>query len=66
MGEQFADVNVVDRMAHGGDEVMVWAGVCYGQRTQVHLIDGFLNAQSLRHTCAIIMLSNKHLDMPHL
>ncbi len=31
VGEQFADVNVVDRMAHGGDEVMVWAGVCYGQ-----------------------------------
>ncbi len=21
---------------------------------------------SLRHTCAIIMLSNQHLDMPHL
>jgi len=23
-------------------------------------------ASSLRHTCAIIMLSNQHLDMPHL
>ncbi len=34
VGEQFADVNVVDRVAHGGGEVMVWAGVCYGQRTQ--------------------------------
>ncbi len=29
--EQFADVNVVDRVAHGGGGVMVWAGVCYGQ-----------------------------------
>ncbi len=29
VGERFADVNVVDRVAHGG--VMVWAGVCYGQ-----------------------------------
>ncbi len=153
MGEWFADVNVVDRVAHGGGGVMVWAGVCYGQRTQVHFIDGILNAQryrdeilrpivvpfihdhhlmlqhdnaqphvarictqfleaenipvlawpayspdmspiehvwdalpppgppntvklhilewpfivaSLRHTCAIIMLSNQHLDMPHL
>ncbi len=31
VGEQFADVNFVDRVAHGGDGVMVWAGVCYGQ-----------------------------------
>ncbi len=24
---------------------MVWAGICYGQRTQVHFIDGIFNAQ---------------------
>ncbi len=30
VGERFA-VNVVDRVAHGGGGVMVWAGVCYGQ-----------------------------------
>ncbi len=35
-------------MAHGGGRVMVWAGVCYGQRTQVHFIDGILNAQRYR------------------
>ncbi len=34
VGERFADVNVVDRVAHGGG-VILWAGVCYGQRTQV-------------------------------
>ncbi len=45
MGERFADVNVVDRVAHGGGGVMVSAGICYGQRTQVHFIDGLLNAQ---------------------
>ncbi len=38
VGEQFADVNVVDRVAHGGSVVMVWAGVCYGQQTQVRCI----------------------------
>ncbi len=41
-------VNIVDRVAHGGGGVMVWAGVCYGQRKQVHFIDGILNAQRYR------------------
>ncbi len=40
-GKRFAEVNVVD---HGGGGVMVWAGICYGQRTQVHFIDGILKA----------------------
>ena len=30
VGEWFADVNIVDRVAHGAGGVMVWAGVCYG------------------------------------
>lgn len=48
VGERFADVNVVDRVAHGGGGVMVWAGICYGRRTRVHFIDGILNAQRYR------------------
>ncbi len=48
VGERFADVNVVDRVAHSGGGVMVWAGVCYGQQTQVHFSDGILNAQRYR------------------
>ena len=41
VGEQFADVNVVDRVAHDGGEVMVWAVVCYGQGTQLHFFMAF-------------------------
>lgn len=42
--ERFADVIVVDLAARGDGGVMVQAGVCYGQRTQAHLIGGILNA----------------------
>ncbi len=31
VGERFADVNAVDRVAHGGGGVMVWAGLWHGQ-----------------------------------
>ncbi len=44
VGERLADVNVVDRVAYGGGGDMVLAGACYGQPTQVHFIDGILNA----------------------
>uniref|UniRef100_A0A4W5RWZ2 Tc1-like transposase DDE domain-containing protein n=1 Tax=Hucho hucho TaxID=62062 RepID=A0A4W5RWZ2_9TELE len=43
--EMFADVNVVNRVPHSGGGVMVWAGISYGQRAQLHFIDGNLNAQ---------------------
>ncbi|KAL0188084.1 hypothetical protein M9458_015183, partial [Cirrhinus mrigala] len=26
VGERFVDVNIVDRVAHGGGGVMIWAG----------------------------------------
>ena len=31
VGEQFADVNVVNRVPHGGGGVMAWAGISYRQ-----------------------------------
>ncbi len=33
---------------------------------KLHILEWSFIVASLRHTCAIIMLSNQHLDMPHL
>ncbi len=69
VGEWFADVNILDRAAHGGGGVMVWAGVCYGQRTQVHFIDGILNAQipwrDPEAHCCTIYTHDHHLMLQH-
>ena len=69
VGEQFADVSIVDRVAHGGGGVMVWAGVCYGQRTQVHFIDGILNAQRYRdeilRPIVVPLIHDIHLMLQH-
>ncbi len=69
MGERFANVNVVDRVAHGGSGIMEWAGVCYGQQTQVHFIDGILNAQKYRdeilRPTVVPFNHNHHLMLQH-
>ncbi len=67
VGEWFADVNVVDRVAHGGGGVMVWAGVCYGQRTQLHFIDAILNTQRYRdEILRPIVVLFIHWPSPHV
>ncbi len=69
VGERFADVNVVDRVAHGSGGVMVWAGASYGQRTQVHFIDGILNAQRYREEIlkpiVVPFIHDHHLMLQH-
>ncbi len=69
VGERFADVNVVDWVAHGGGGVMVWSGICYGQRTQGHFIDGILNAQRYRgeilRPIVVPFIHNHHLMLQH-
>jgi hypothetical protein len=32
VGEGFADVNIVNKVLHGGGGVIVWAGISYRQR----------------------------------
>uniref|UniRef100_A0A8C1J0B0 Transposase Tc1-like domain-containing protein n=1 Tax=Cyprinus carpio TaxID=7962 RepID=A0A8C1J0B0_CYPCA len=68
-GERFADVSVVNRVAHGGGGVMVWAAVCYGQPTQVHFIDGILNAQRYRdeilRPTVVPFIHDHHLMLQH-
>ncbi len=48
---------------------MVWAGVCYGQRTQVHFIDGILNAQRYRdeilRPIVVPFIHDHHLMLQH-
>ncbi len=60
---------VLDRVAHVGGGVMVWAGLCYGQRTQVHFIDGILNAQRYRdeilRPIVVPFIHNHHLVLQH-
>ncbi len=69
MGERFADVNIVDQVAHGGTEVMVWAGVCFGQCTKVHFIYGILNAQRYRdeilRPIVVPFIHDHHLMLQH-
>ncbi len=69
VGERFADVNIVDQVAHGGGGVIVWAGVSYGQRTQVHFIDGILNGQRYRdeilRPIVVPFIHDHHLMLQH-
>ncbi len=69
MGERFADVNIADRVANGGGGVMVSAGICYGQRTQVHFIDGILKAQRYRdeilRSIVVAFIHDHHLMLQH-
>ncbi len=41
VGERFADVKAVDRVAHGGGGVMEWASVCYGHSNKGVLLMAF-------------------------
>ncbi len=69
VGERFADVNVVDQVAHGVGGVMVWAAICYGEWTQVHFIDGILNAQRYRdeilRPIVVPFIHDHHLMLQH-
>ncbi|ROK01971.1 Transposable element Tc3 transposase [Anabarilius grahami] len=48
---------------------MVWAGVCYGQRTQVHFTDGILNAQryhvEILWPIVVPFIQDHHLMLQH-
>ncbi len=68
VGERFA-VNIVDQVGHSGGGIMVWAGICYGQRAQVYFIDGILNAQRYRNEIlrpiVVPFIHDHHLMLQH-
>ncbi len=67
VGERFADVNIVDRVAHGvGGGSRLGSPWTPPNTVKLHILKWPFIVVSLSHTCAIIMLSNQHLDMPHL
>ena len=58
--ERYADCCVLQRDCFGsGGSVMVWAGISYGYRTQLVVIDGNLNAQKYRDRVLVPLLQNQ-------
>jgi hypothetical protein len=57
------------KVPHGGRGVMVWAGIRYGQQTQLHFIDGILNAQTYRdktlRLIVVPLICRHHLLFQH-
>jgi len=49
---------------HAPSKLVTSVGLCCV--IKLHILEWPFIVASLRHTCAIIMLSNQHLDMPHL
>ncbi|CDQ98543.1 unnamed protein product [Oncorhynchus mykiss] len=62
VGKCFSDVNVVNRVPHGGGGVIVWAGIRYGQLTQLHFLYGNLNAQRY---IVVPFIRHHHLMFQH-
>ncbi len=53
------------REANGG-HTRYWLVFGPPNTVKLHILEWLFIVASLRHTCAIIMLSNQHLDVPHL
>jgi hypothetical protein len=65
-GKRFADVNVVNRVPHGDGAVMVRASIIYGQQTQLHFIDGNLNARTYRDRSIVMpFICHHYLKFQH-
>ncbi len=58
------DIPAVSIQLHAPSELATSVALCCV--IKLHILEWPFIVASLRHTCAIIMLSNQHLNMPHL
>ncbi len=61
VGERFADVNAVDRVAHGGAGIMIWAGVCYGHC--IFIAQRYRD--EIRRPIVVPFIHDQHLMLQH-
>jgi transposase len=47
--ERYVDCCAIERDRFGGGSVIVWCGIAYGRRTQLHIIRGNVNAIKYRY-----------------
>ena len=53
---EMKDCCIIERGRFGGGSVMVWGGIAYGRRTQLHIIRGNLNAIRYRDKSFLLIL----------
>ncbi len=61
-GQAYVKVNESSNIAQPGSG----GGGIIPNTVKLYILEWPFIVASLRHTCAIIMLSNQHLDMPHI
>ncbi len=70
VGERFADVNVVDRVAHGGGGVIVWAGIsyvtiCYNEHRCIVLMAFWMHSDTMTRSWGPLLFHSSTIMIMH-